>query len=228
VRDLCSESGQTPLHIASSHRNLDVAVLNTLVNVCGVDLDSRDQRGYSCLHAAAANWNAVALQWLISAGADVNCTDHVGATALSKWCDYNCTVYLLAAGADPCVRNAGDDDVVAPLAGPPHDVAVLHALLSADQAATDGEDTTAHRELARRGLAVNLELIGVARRDIAKARLDFVRRRALQVCISLQPLGLDALQMCEILLFACGPVAPLIRFHEWWKIATIVKHFHSQ
>jgi hypothetical protein len=39
---------------------------------------------------------------------------------------------------------------------------------------------------------------------------------------------LDALQMCEILQQACGPVAPLIAFHHWWKIATTVKHFNSR
>jgi hypothetical protein len=48
--------------------------------------------------------------------------------------------------------------------------------------------------------------IEVARRDIVKARIDFVRYRALEICIGLQLLELDALQMCEILQFACGPL----------------------
>jgi hypothetical protein len=69
--------------------------------------------------------------------------------------------------------------------------------------------------------------VEVARRDIAKTRIDFVRDRALQVCIGLQSLRLDALQLCEILQFACGAIAPLIPFHIWWKIATTVKHFHQ-
>jgi ankyrin repeat protein len=63
---------------------------------------------------------------------------------------------------------------------------------------------------------------------VSKARIDLVRERALQVCIGLQSLGLDALRTCEILRFACGPVARLIPFHIWWNIATAVKHFRCR
>jgi len=73
--------------------------------------------------------------------------------------------------------------------------------------------------------SVDAAAVDRARRRIARLRLDFVRYRALEICIGLQERGLDALQTCEILLHACGPVAPLIRFHHWWKIATTVKHF---
>jgi hypothetical protein len=60
-------------------------------------------------------------------------------------------------------------------------------------------------------------------------RLDIVRKRAFQVCVGLQPLGLDALQMCEVRVLAqsCGPAGPLVPFHQWWKFATTVKHFRS-
>jgi hypothetical protein len=75
--------------------------------------------------------------------------------------------------------------------------------------------------------AEHSEEVEAARREIVKVRLDFVRHRAWQVCVGLQSRELDALQMCEILLHACGPVAPMIAFHHWWKIATIVKHFKS-
>ncbi|MCA0328160.1 MAG: hypothetical protein LCH89_21565, partial [Proteobacteria bacterium] len=59
-------------------------------------------------------------------------------------------------------------------------------------------------------------------------RLRVVRRRAFDVCVGLQSLRINALQMCEILVHACGPVAPLVAFHHWWKIATTVKHFRSE
>jgi hypothetical protein len=58
--------------------------------------------------------------------------------------------------------------------------------------------------------------------------IDFVSDRARQVCIGLQSLRIDALQMCEVLQFACGAIAPLIPFHIWWKIATTVKHFRTK
>jgi hypothetical protein len=79
--------------------------------------------------------------------------------------------------------------------------------------------------LADRQLIIDAEQVETARREIAKVRLDFVRNRAMEVCIGLQSLRLDALQVCEILQLACGPLARLIAFHQWWKIATTVKHF---
>ena len=88
---------------------------------------------------------------------------------------------------------------------------------------------TPRQILADRGVQVDLSDAALerARGDIAKVRLDFVRHRAMQVCIGLQSLRLDGLQLCEILQFACGPLARLIRFHQWWKIATTVKHFRK-
>jgi hypothetical protein len=40
--------------------------------------------------------------------------------------------------------------------------------------------------------------VEAARHRIAKMRLDLIRQRALNVCIRLESLELDALQMCEI------------------------------
>jgi hypothetical protein len=58
--------------------------------------------------------------------------------------------------------------------------------------------------------------VDAARREIAKTRLDFVRYRGLEVCIGLQPLQLDALQLCEILQHWCGP--------DLWRACS---HFNS-
>lgn len=67
--------------------------------------------------------------------------------------------------------------------------------------------------------------VEAARRIIARTRLDLVRLRAFEVCVALQSLRLNALQLCEILMHSCGAVAMLIPFHQWWAIATTVKHF---
>jgi hypothetical protein len=53
--------------------------------------------------------------------------------------------------------------------------------------------------------------IDTARRRIAVERLDFVRNLALQVCVGLASLKLDALQMCEILQHACAKSNPSAR-----------------
>jgi hypothetical protein len=70
--------------------------------------------------------------------------------------------------------------------------------------------------------------IDAARRRIAKMRLDLVRERAFQICVGLQSLRLDALQLCEVLMRSFGALGSLIAFHQWWAIATKVKHFKRQ
>jgi hypothetical protein len=80
----------------------------------------------------------------------------------------------------------------------------VHALLAAgpDLDVADNTGETARQALVCRGVIMKPARVEAARRDIAKTRIDFVRFRALDVCIGLQSLRLDALQMCEILLVA--------------------------
>lgn len=70
--------------------------------------------------------------------------------------------------------------------------------------------------------------IDAARCQIAKTRLDLVRHRAAEICIGLQSLEINALQLCEIMMHSFGAVGSLIAFHQWWAIATKVKHFNNK
>jgi hypothetical protein len=69
--------------------------------------------------------------------------------------------------------------------------------------------------------------IDLARNRIAKTRLDLVREQAFQICVGLQSFRLNALQLCEILIHSFGALGSLILFHQWWAIATKVKHFRD-
>jgi hypothetical protein len=110
-------------------------------------------------------------------------------------------------------------------------VTILNCFVAVDANldAMDNHGVTVRHQLARLEVVIVDIDVESARRRIAKIRLDLVRNRAMQFCIGLQPLGLDALQMCEILQHACcrGRLAQLIPFHIWWKIATTVKHFQQ-
>jgi hypothetical protein len=97
----------------------------------------------------------------------------------------------------------------------------------ADLDAVDDAGETARQVLARRGWTIDPDQVEAARREIAKARLDFVRHRALELCIGLQSLRIDALANVRNPAICVWPVAPLIPFHIWWKIATTVKHFRK-
>jgi ankyrin repeat protein len=137
---------------------------------------------------------------------------------------HDCAVMLLAAGANVCARDNNGQTALHRVAW--YDLTAVQSLIAAGaDLDADNAGETVRQTLARRGWTIDPDQVEAARRDIAKTRIDFVRHRALQVCIGLQSLELDALQMCEILLFACGPFAPLIPFHIWWTIATTVKHF---
>jgi ankyrin repeat protein len=196
VSELRDDNDATPLHLAVVARNR--AVLSMLIKVAGVDLEARNSLG-TCTHIAARLHQSDALRLFVDAGADVNSADNEGWTPLHWAVDsINCesAVFLLAAGADVHARGVNGRMAVHNVVNLPDRIALHLAIpLLAGGADPDGADQhgdTLRLIFARRALAVDAALVDAARREIAKLRLDFVRSRALQVCIGLEPLGLDA------------------------------------
>jgi ankyrin repeat protein len=218
MNDLCDPMLYTPLHLASRRmRSFDLDVVNMLINVGGIDLEAQTMQGKTCTHIAASG-NDIALRCFINAGADVNCADRVGQTPLHFVSNYpKCAVLLVAAGANVNARDR-DGRTALNVAVNWNWTVVLPVFLAAG---ADPSDVSG-QSIA----AVSDHQVEAARCAIAKVRLDFVRYRATEVCVGLQSLHLDALQLCEILRHSCGPLARLIAFHQWWTIATTVKHFH--
>jgi ankyrin repeat protein len=211
-------------------------ILRALVRLAAVDVNAGDSHGASALHYAASRLLYDAIAVLAELGADVDQQSTDGVTALHRACgnwkiDGMCSLKLIALGANTrMVNNQGD--TACHVAARSHNHVALCACLAGgadmDLLNNDGESPRSIILQQR-----NVELppaagVESARRCVAMTRLNFVRRRALQVCIGLQPLCLDALQICEILLHACGPLANCVLFHHWWKIATTVKHFQSK
>jgi ankyrin repeat protein len=235
VRELRNGRDCTPCHLAIRRECVDLGpLMHKLVHVCGIDVNAVDAAGDTCSHVAVVHGMVDCLRWLILAGADidiVNTDDHYSPLhEASFYGREECVLLLLAAGADVQARTVhGPACCLATQAFIPveNSTAILQLLIACgvdiDFPNAGGEST--RQAMASRCLVVTDDGIEAARRRIAKERVDFVRYRALQVCVGLQSRGLDALQMCEILQHACGPVAHLIAFHQWWKIATTVKHF---
>jgi ankyrin repeat protein len=236
ISDLRDRWGSTPLHIATR----DCAALTVLSKLveCGVDVDLEvhllGSNTPTCASVAVRQGNASKLRLFLLAGADVNRSNLGGESLLhhSVGVDdhaFMCAKLLLAAGADVAARDSRGRTALLRAALQWPMMPFVHLMLAAG-ANLDAEhenDEAPGRRLAARRLTIDPEQVEMARREIAKVRLDFVRHRACQVCIGLQSRGLDALQMCEVLLHSCGPVAHLIAFHQWWKIATTVKHFNT-
>jgi ankyrin repeat protein len=233
MRDLRDHTGTTPLHIATRRRS-DLGVLSKLLD-CGVDLEARsnDLERQSCTDIAVSECHVSALRLFLLAGAEVNDAGADDESLLHKSVMSSndalmCTILLLAAGADVAARDRFGRTACLRAARmqPAPLMPFVHAMVAAgaDLDAADDDGQTPRLCLAECGAAVDREQVEWARREIAKTRLDVVRERAMQVCIGLQSLRLDALQMCEILQQSCGPLARLIAFHQWWKIVTTVKH----
>lgn len=228
---------RTPLFYLFNHSS--PAVVAALVE-CGVDLNATEQYGFTPSSFAIDHGRADLLRLFIDSGADVWSTCEDGLHLLhiaAQGRDARCTLMLLAVGVDVHARcrslSTACQRAVIRSASPRFN-ASLTALMAAgadfDEPLPEsfgfaGDKATPRRSLADAGVVIADDDVDAARRAIANLRLGWVRPRALQVCIGLQSRGLDALQTCEILVHACGPAAPMIPFHIWWKIATTVKHF---
>jgi ankyrin repeat protein len=226
------ESGRTLCHhVARNGTSEDD--LRFLVNVCGNDaVHAVDDDDRTPLHWAASFGNDSAVRVLVECGAEIDRQDNFGCTALfgaAAIVQSSHVELLLALGADvDMVTNNGE--TACHRAAERRKPAPLCALVAAggdlDQPDNKGETP--------RVIAVRTEAhlptpdeIDDARRQIAKTRLDLVRERAFQICLGLHSLDINALQLCEILMHSFGAIGSVIAFHQWWTIATTVKHFRD-
>lgn len=221
VAALLDSDGRSACHSAA-WRSRPVELFAMLVTVGGVDVNSACTTiGSTCAHVCALNGLTETLRWLIAAGADVERADNDGRSALHNACQghhFECVALLVAAGVDALARDRAGKlpmtiaiESISPR-NPDFGSRLIHLLIVAMKPESNDDDAQTV----------------AARRTIARVQLDFVRSRALQVCLGLYSLELDALQMCTVLRHACGPVAALVPFHRWWAIATTIKHYHER
>lgn len=121
---------RTPLHLAS-FRRVSRAVLDTLVDECGVDLNAVDSFGNTCCHIAATHNNVEMVRFCVEAGADLERRDVLGATPLHAACLEGCdeTVSLLiAAGANVHTRREDGETAVRASLGTAGMIFELHML----------------------------------------------------------------------------------------------------
>jgi ankyrin repeat protein len=189
--------GRTALHFAAIHRNR--SALRVLVEL-GADIErlsNGDQTVLHWLYSSNMDDDGPCAELLLALGADVRLANKVGRTACHFAAQNGLSAQLCA-----FVAAGGDLDQSNVQCETPRMLASLYGC----KVPTDAE-------------------IDASRRRIAKTRLDFVRDRACVICVGLQPLDLNALQLCEILARSFSALGALIAFHQWWKIATTVKHF---
>lgn len=167
----------------------------------GANIHVVDKSGQSPVHCASASAEAVMLLFL--AGANIDARDNGGRSPveLAAHRSHAALAMLIAAGAD-CTLPA---------------TMRLHESFAAIVIAGGGTVTT----------AVSKESVDEAHAQLASLRWRLLRARGTEVCVGLQALELPALLTCEIMMHMFAPFQVLAPFHDYWKLATKVKHFHS-
>jgi ankyrin repeat protein len=228
------EDGATLCHhvVGNVAREDDLCVLlDTCGRVCDA-VNAVDGVGEAPLHRATSNGNETAMRILVEMGASIDQQNHDGESALHCAARENksCVELLLALGADVCLFTK-NGMAACHLAAGRRMSSALCALVAAggDLDQPNNNDETPRMIAVRRKnhLPTTNEIVD-ARHLIAKRRLDLVRSRALEIGLGLQSLNLNALQLCEIMMHSFGAIGSLIAFHQWWAIATKVKHFANE
>lgn len=86
------------------------------------------------------------------------------------------------------------------------------------------DDSAEHDVLVCRA-ARDSEGLASARKAMQTYGLLAIRERALQICVAMHALDLDALRMCAIVAEACAPFAAQLDFHLIWNLVVKVRHF---
>jgi ankyrin repeat protein len=190
----------------------------------GADVEARYDDGWSVLHNAAENDELEQVRWLVAvAGADVDArTDgHLMTPLMCAGKNTDVARFLLACRADV---NLVDSEG-------------MTALELTDVDAYDEDDHSCAALLYAAGATqrtfsvspLDLEpAIEAGRRAVAHEQIALIRRRASEICIALQSLGLPAWVTLQVLEFACEPLACCVRLGAKWALVTKVKHFNQQ
>jgi ankyrin repeat protein len=207
--------------------------LRFLANFCDNDIHAVDDRGWTPLHWVLSSGNELAMRVMVELGVEIDRQGNDGSTALiNVSCSYDQTSsveLLFALGADVnLVTNDGRSACHFAAVFKVHQSLCALVAVGGDLDQPDNKGETSRMIATRNSVALpTADEIDAARRRIANARLDLVRERAFQICVGLQPLDISALQLCEILMHSFGALGSLIAFHQWWLIATKVKHFRD-
>jgi hypothetical protein len=190
---------ETHLHFACFLGSMSVV---KIFIEAGANINAIDVFGRTPLFVAVVISGASDIvKFLIDKGADVNHCDHHGSTASHSavWSPFYSSTYNLS-----LLIAAGADISISNKYGKtPRNLAKIYWSLK------DFDASCSHKVVQLTGFRA-------------------IRKRAMEICIAMYDLDLDALRMSEIVIVACAPFAEHLEFHYIWDLVTTVKHFHQR
>lgn len=201
------------LHLAAHWDIIDVA---RVLVMAGANVDFADRFGHSPAHAALVLKSCQMLSLLVVAGANLNIKQKA---CLEDWY-YRVRRQLSA--------NDQEFAAILILGGATfHFYRGWYAPLDACQVIFEYK-----RDYFWQGQEAFLTfvksqplLLEKAEQSVRKARYDLIKERAIEVCIALQDLQLDANRLCYIVIEACAPFAYDLAFHNVWNLVVKIKHW---
>lgn len=222
--------GLTPLHFLVGSAPEAPLRARMLVHDAKVDVNARSHDGSTALDCAIVRNDVAMLRILAQVGADLDKVNPYGFAPVHIVCVKGApyvpfVVMLLAVGANfRALTSSGESACRRAAAARSSDILCALIAVGCDLDEPDSDGITLRQVAVRSGCALPTDAdLAATLRDVGRAQFDFVRHRALEVCIALQSFELDALQLCEIMQHACR--AEFVAFHHWWRIAVAVKHF---
>jgi hypothetical protein len=206
------DEGRTPLFEATYGGCVPITKL--LVSVPGIDVNARNgARMTPIMNVEIDNGDNVLqiAKLLVAAGADIDAQRDMGDTVLFyHFSRPDVVLFLLACGVDVAPKNCRPfhED-----AWPLNESCFFARAAGCSQQMCQFDDSLYVAELAN------------AKRALAKAQIDLIRARAAEVLIGLQPLGISAGELMEVIEFACEPFSNCVPLAVKWKLIVTVKNF---
>lgn len=206
--------------------------------------DDENRNVHSLYLALRQNWKYVFS--LVRAGANVDFIDARGWSLVQWSAYYSCYALkiFIAAGADLDLTIGWHVDMVLKDLQIGNQLEVASFLFAADASFSkpincftvldtviykltkENDKFMAKSALDIREYLEENGMIAKARQELQKIKYQLMRERAVEVCIALQDLGLDANRMCFIVIEACAPFAYGLDFHYMWNLVVKIKHYN--
>lgn len=183
-----------------------------------------------CVASCVKDYDSKSLKTLLLRGHSPDeMIDRTSETALHRACSLyvpSCAMLLLAAGAEFHILNDANRTPLEVLVrSKPWDVAMVMRAFASLGVPCEPVIVRVYPHVPTMYYDERKIPVGRTCRELSALRNELIFTRAFEVCTALRNLRISALEMCEILNWACCPSVQDVPFHKIWDIVTLIKHY---